>query len=108
MKKLNIKNRIKELNDYFVVKILAGEFEYCEKQDDKFYVKIRIDGEYEFKIWMYMGFDSLCSHSGIVGISFTNEEKEKVYELLKDRYSTVQKDIKLAEFEKMKQELGLN
>ena len=43
-----MKQKIKELNDYFVAKIVAKDFESVKF--DAQIIKILIDGEYEFQI----------------------------------------------------------
>ena len=104
----NLKKKIKEVNNYFVAKILAGDFEVNKVQDDKFFIKITIDGEFSFNMWMYCGMDMLTTHSGIITLYFTKEEKALIYSLLIDEYKNVEKSIKRAEFEKLKAELEIN
>ena len=52
MKTAELKSRIKELNDYFVEKLVNGEYEV--EKSDKYTVMVNIDG-YKFNIWISNG-----------------------------------------------------
>ena len=52
MKTEELDSRVKELNDYFVGKLVTGEYEVNGR--DKFMIVVNIDG-YRFNIWIEIG-----------------------------------------------------
>jgi hypothetical protein len=84
MKTEELKIRIKELNDYFVNKLVNGEYEVVES--DKFVVMVNIDG-YRFNIWIGNGESNLQTYgqgfdSNFIELFFNEGQKSMVYKNL--------------------------
>ena len=108
-----IKAKLKELNDYFVNKIVSGEYEITERVD-QFY-KILIDGQFVFLLWIANG----PSHFGCfvnsfdlntMYLEFTAEGKEKAFKLIEaDKKEIIDKEKEerdRKEFERLKAKFG--
>ena len=80
---------IKQVQDYFISKILNSDFEiikFCEH-----HLTIKIDNSYEFVIWMSSTamFREPWNASGncFIKLEFTEEQKVKCDEILMPRYT---------------------
>lgn len=84
-----MKNEIEKLNNYFVVKVLQGEYEL--QKINQYHATIVIDGEYSFCFWIANGAFSFNCYEGIfnfMSLTFTQPEKE----LLADRFQKLLND----------------
>lgn len=102
-----MKNKIKEVQDYFKAKILAGDFEV--KKVTTRITNIVVDGEFNFAIWAYYSFEQWSYDNCMYLGEFSKEEQEKGLELFrkvieKDRLKKLQSE-KLKQFNEMKKEL---
>ena len=84
MKAEELKIRIKELNDYFVEKLVNGEYEV--KGRDKFMIVVNIDG-YRFNIWISNGKSYVQTYgqgfnSNFMELFFNDGQKSTIYENL--------------------------
>ena len=99
-----MKTQIKEVQDYFINKIVAGDYEVLEASS-KTIGKILIDNEFEFSIWL--GASSLFvklwiySHNFIQLPDFTIEQQEILFE----RFSKLTFDEKQQKIKELEQEL---
>lgn len=102
-----MKNKIKDVQRYFKDKIINQDYEIVSVTDSV--RTLLIDKEYVFKLipipriesFMLYGFDNFMK------LDFTDREKEEVWQLIKDDIYKIDKQNKLKEFNKLKQELGL-
>ncbi len=103
-----MKEKIKEINDYFVNRLVNGE--YVVQSTDKFAVIVLID-DYRFDIWTANGPDSISTNEGIpksfMDIKLTLAEKHMIYSNLKNYSLEVKTKEKLDQYEALKKELGL-
>ena len=81
MKTEDLKDRIKELNDYFVNKLVNGEYEV--EKSDKYTVMVNIDG-YRFNIWIGNEGSNLQTYgegfdSNFMELFFDSDQKSMVY-----------------------------
>jgi hypothetical protein len=102
-----MKNKIKEVQDYFKAKILAGDFEV--KKVSNHVSCIVVDGEFEFSIWAYISFGQWSVDNCMYLGEFTEEEQKKGLDIFKkiiegDRLKKL-KSEKLKQFNEMKKEL---
>ena len=84
MKTEELNDRVKELNDYFVNKLVNGEYEV--EKSDKYTVMVNIDG-YRFNIWIGNEGSNLQTYgSGFKGnfmeLFFDSDQKSMVYKNL--------------------------
>jgi hypothetical protein len=103
-----MKEKIKEINDYFVNKLVNGE--YTILSADQFTVTVLID-TYRFDVWVANGPNHVSTNDGIpksfMDLHLTNEEKHIIYSNLYDYSSEVRTKEKLESYNKLKEELGL-
>jgi len=84
---MDINKEIKKVQNYFIRKILKGEFE--EKKRDSYCVTILIDG-YQFIIWTgSCGYKFVSTYNNCFGeestliqLEFDDTQKKKIYDLL--------------------------
>src|SRR5690554_6914070 len=84
MKTAELNSRIKELNDYFVNKLVNGEYEVVES--DRYTVMVNIDG-YRFIIWIGNEGSNLQTYgqgfdSNFMELFFDSDQKSMVYKNL--------------------------
>src|SRR5690554_1516227 len=84
MKTAELNSKIKELNDYFVNKLVNGEHEV--EKSDKYTVMVNIDG-YRFIIWIANGEMSVQTYgqgfdSNFMELVFKRDQKSMVYKNL--------------------------
>lgn len=103
-----MEQKIKELNDYFVGKMVAKDFEVLEMNSH--YVKIRIDGKYNFYLWIAGGANFLELFNGMDGntmlLKFTWLQQHHIYEIFRERKIEEEKLEELAKVKRLKQELN--
>ena len=103
-----MKEKIKEINDYFVQKIINKDYEFLFM--DSFFYSISIDG-YRFDIWMPSGYQFISTNystsKSFMTLDFTEEEKEVIYNNITSMNNDRMKEIKLENYNKLKEELGL-
>jgi len=110
METKQVKAKLKELNDYFRDKIVAGEYEVTER--DTHGQKIKIDGEFVFCLWVCNGSDFLETYGtqNTININFRSSDRLKAWTIIKkDRAETVDKEKdekEKAEFERLKAKFG--
>ncbi len=91
MKTAELDSRVKELNDYFVGKLVTGEYEVNGR--DKFMIVVNIDG-YRFNIWIANGGLNVQTYgSGFKGnfmeLFFSKEQKSTIYKNLMSEESRI-------------------
>lgn len=84
MKAEELKSRVKELNDYFVEKLVNGEYEVVES--DKYKIMVNVNG-YKFNIWIANGESYVQTYGqGFKGnfmkLFFSKEQKSTIYKNL--------------------------
>jgi hypothetical protein len=106
-----MKNKIKEVQDYFKNSILNNEFEFVEF---KYYEIIISIDDYQFDLWVANGAMSLrCYETGssFMDLEFSASEKVECYAVLKLRIDEYEKNEghqkKLEEYAALKEELGI-
>ena len=105
-----MKNEIEKLNNYFVVKVLQGDYEL--KSITQYHATIMIDGEYQFCFWIANGVFSFDCYEGqfnFMSLKFTQPEKELLAatftKILKEEENTPEKiEKRKQEFLKLKEE----
>lgn len=89
MKKEELDSRVRELNDYFVEKLVKGEYEV--EDGDNYKVMVNIDG-YRFNIWISNGKSYVQTYgqgfnSNFMDLFFNESQKSIIYEdLMRDKY----------------------
>jgi hypothetical protein len=75
-----MENKIKEVQQYFLDKIVAGDYEVKSSLHPN-YVEIQIDGQYNYTIWIGSGvkFVSIWNTGFIALPLFTPEQQEAVH-----------------------------
>jgi len=105
-----MKNKIQEINDYFVNKIITKDYEIVKTTLHNFY--ILIDGEYNFSIWVANQDCGIRTYDvggdNFMTLTFTKEEKEIIWNNVKDFLKQKELEIKMKQFEQLKQELHGN
>jgi hypothetical protein len=111
MKDQNIETKIKAIQQYFIDKIMAKEFDITSTCHH--HIKIRIDKKYYFLIWIANGPTHIRPYCGIgeyfMELDFPEELKGKLYSILEPDIIEAQNSVlqekrkKLAE---LKKELG--
>lgn len=91
-----MKEKIQQIQNYFLAKIEAKEFEVTEVKFEE--VNILIDNEFEFKFAVYSML--ICQFTGVVKL-------ESDFKVIQEIYNEHQEAHKLAQYEKLKLELGL-
>ncbi|MFA6185502.1 MAG: hypothetical protein WC720_05160 [Candidatus Shapirobacteria bacterium] len=91
--KSTIEEKIKEVQNYFVNKIMAGEFEIIFK-DSRFFVTIIVDSKYRFMIWTANSYDPssyLHPYDGIgkyfMQLEFSDDQAASLKEIIKTKLS---------------------
>lgn len=84
MKTEELKSKIKELNDYFVEKLVNGEYEVEERS--KYTVMVDVDG-YRFNIWIGNKWSNLQTYgqgfnSNFMELVFKRDQKSIIYKNL--------------------------
>ena len=84
MKAEELKSRIKELNDYFVEKLVNGEYEVVES--DKYKIMVNVNG-YKFNIWIANGESYVQTYGqgfkdNLMELFFNEAQKSTIYENL--------------------------
>jgi hypothetical protein len=101
-----MKEKIKEVQEYFKAKLLAGDYVVTEVTSDR--VKLLIDGLYKFDylFFIYSSIPtSMSNMNSIMDIEFTEEEKNYMIGCFKQQLEDAKKSEKLIEFQKLKKEL---
>ncbi len=108
-----MQQKILEVQNYFIGKIVNLEFKIKETND--FQCEIIIDERYKFMIWIGNGFTSLgmgslsSSHFMDLEKTFSQEEKRKIWGFIRPTIKTAKERALLAkreQYEKLKKELG--
>ena len=92
-----MKEKITEIQNYFLAKIEAKDFEVTEVTSE--YVTILIDDEYEFKFWL--GSTTYFCYNGVVKLTGYNNQ------IILDIHSKYQVKHELEQFNLLKEKLGL-
>lgn len=103
-----MKEKIKEINDYFVNRLVNGE--YVVQSTDTFKETVLID-DYRFDIWMANGPHNVSTNEGIttsfMELVFTEAEKHMIYSNLNNYMLEEKTKQKLDQYNALKEELGL-
>ncbi len=108
---MNVDVKLNEISCYFKNKIVKGDYEFIKSNDSV--AEIKIDGKYNFEIWIYLVFE-VYKHSFVnfmksEYLDFTEEEKVKASKKmdvhLKKYRETVIREEKTKQIEKLKKEL---
>jgi len=108
-----MKNEIKIIQDYFIAKILAGEFDVIKIGQHVF--ELMIDEIYPFAIWIGNGDESTkpyhSSYEYFIQLEFTYKQSLKCASVFKKyidiNINTELKREKMKQFNNLKKELGL-
>ena len=94
-----MKEQIKKIQNYFIEKIVKGEFESTGL--DQHYLYITIDGEYNFKLWVCNGslFLETSGSDNFIALTFTEEQKEALW-------PSIQKEIEATKDERNKERIA--
>jgi hypothetical protein len=79
-----MKNKIKEVHDYFKTLIINGQYEVVKNEYHT--MEISINGEYIFTLWMANKSDGFELYKGALNfmqVEFNVKEKEKAYKTAK-------------------------
>jgi uncharacterized protein YaiE (UPF0345 family) len=103
---------IKEVQKYFINKILSGEFEITKKGECTF--TVLVDGKYSFCIWMANQPQNRRLYEGelnFIWVEFTQKQRLKLHSVLRKHYNEYMKNTvmqnKMAELERLKKELNI-
>ena len=107
-----MEKKIKQVQDYFIAKILAGEFKIIEISEHR--LKIIIDEKYPFEIWTANEpvYRRLYEYSNIqfMTLVFTEEQSIRCDLVLQPAIQEWRKEVLLVEkrkqLEQLKKELG--
>lgn len=108
-----MKNQIKKIQDYFKSKMLSQDFEIKEVREHT--MKLLIDTEYEFTIWIGNADipNTRQIHDGtlsFMNIQFTRDESKKLHEILLPAVNKFKKETllnkKKQELEKLQKEIN--
>jgi len=108
-----IKQKAKDLHEYFKAKILQGD--YLTDKVTEHYLYIKIDG-FRFCLWMANSDFAFRTQSNFdvqnfMEIAFNQKEKTKAYNKAKKLFEEPKKQLllkqKQEQFEKLKKELGI-
>lgn len=84
-----MKKKIKEVQDYFKAKLLAGKFKVANITE--FGLTLSVDNEYEFQMWIgnpdIPDTRRLCGENNFLNIMFNQKERIKMHSVTK-RYVT--------------------
>jgi hypothetical protein len=91
-----MQKQIKEVQDYFKQKILSREFEITDI--GLFTVDILVDGKYKFVLWIGNSDNAqflklYVNASSFIQFLFAENEKEQLYNLLKDEVNKYKKEV---------------
>ena len=111
--KKELKNQIKEVQDYFKNKIIDGEYK-VNKVDD-YSLQVTVDGEYEFCLWTSNGVSHFRLYDGMFNfVNFEFSEAEAILALAeceearKQAWEDKVRPQKLKQLEKLQKELGIS
>lgn len=108
-----MKEKIKEIQDYFIAKILANEFEVTKIGEHV--LELIVDGEYKFAIWIANSPDNRrpyhASYEYFIQLKFNQKQALKCHSILKKRIDdyrniTLRKEKEIL-FLKLKKELAI-
>lgn len=105
-----MKNKIKEIQDYFKTKIILGEFETVVIE--KNVIEIKVDSEFKFALWYYSESDVTqwgSRENSMKLPEFSEEDKKTAYDMftkiqVKDNDERLN-TTKLEQFKKLQSEL---
>lgn len=105
-----MKQQIQEVHDYFVGKILTGDYELISKTEHCAIIKI--DENYDFQMWIANGFQYLKTWADtFMRLEIPFEKREIGFGLLMQKieakFAESDRLGKLAQLENLKKELGL-
>lgn len=106
-----MKNKIKEVHDYFKNKVISGDYEVI---NNKYHtMQILIDSEYPFSLWMAnkgYSFGVYSGESNTMELKFEKEEAEKAYKVADIIHAKYKRNVLLAikkrELEELERELS--
>ena len=101
---MNIYQKIKEVNDYFVNKLVNKDYEI--QITDKHSVTLSIDDLYVFTIWLSNGYKHVCTDVSttvsFMVLVFTEEQKQIIYDNLCHTYNKNIEQDELELYNKLK------
>lgn len=82
MKQKSIEQKIAEVQQYFINKLVEADFEI--EDGDQFSLKVLVDGKYKFNIWIANGVDCISAQIGIGAVfmalpEFNSIQKKILY-----------------------------
>lgn len=86
-----METKIKEVQDYFVQKIVSGDYELENFSHPV--AKILIDKKYNFSLWTangYTFFETYALYPNFIPLEFTNEQKEIAHKVIHEK---IQEDL---------------
>lgn len=102
-----MKEKIKEINDYFVNRLVNGEYVVHSVGSN---TTVLID-DYSFDIWVANGPDWIATnqavHQSFMQLEFTKAEKHMIYSNLNNYMLEEKTKQKIEQYNALKEELGL-
>ncbi len=101
-----MKNKIKEIQDYFKAKFFKGDFDVIEIGNHT--TEIKIDG-YKFHLWHSNGahcFECYSGNYNFIDLEFDKAEKVAGYDYLMTLVKADLRKQKIVRLEQLKKELG--
>jgi len=103
---MDIEKQIKKVNDYFVKKLIDGDYEVYDS--DSTTVKIQIDFQYNFELWIANGPESFECYSSsffsgmssFMHLSFSDKEKKELHRKFNIYNSKSQRERRVKELTK--------
>ncbi|KAA6334749.1 hypothetical protein EZS27_016955 [termite gut metagenome] len=92
-----IKEKIKEIKDYFTQKLINGEFEVVEVKSSGYVYCVMIDSKYKFWIWSYITTKQCIELENMNFMDlgdFMDEQKEQISKHIKDHCTRIDKYLK--------------
>ena len=111
---MKIHETLKQVNDYFVNKIVKGQF--IVTKIDEHHVSVQINKKYDFVIWTASGVDCIetynsYSEPNTMNLDFTESEKISIWrrmkKIIKKHNDTVVLEREREQFAKVKKELNM-
>jgi len=97
---------IKQINDYFVNKLLDEDFKIIEVRE--FTVELTIDDKYHFSLWIANGakyFEVNSNRRSFMHLSFDDTQKQYLHKYFNDIKKGIERDRLLKEKERIESEL---
>ena len=101
-----METQIKQVNDYFVNKLLDKDFELIEVET--YWAIVKIDDVYEFTLWIGNASQNFSCYEyklNFMHLDFDEVQKQYLHKYFNDLRKELQKDILLKEIEERRNKL---